>query len=238
MLLPKRFHPSSPVAYPLHGINQEHSDPGENIWLALPRRFSGSNIGRHLRPNVNPLCEEKMLRLGRTVTVLIVSLSWLQPAGAQTNTATHVSATDVTATLKQGETRLAEPNRTISDLVIRHSDVGEGNLGVSVVQRTSRRAGGELTGIAHVELDEIYYVVSGSGTLVTGGMLDDKQVSHSDLLGPMERGRMRGGDSRLMNPGDIAIIPKGVSHAWSEITTDTIDYLVFRNDPAKVMQLK
>lgn len=179
-----------------------------------------------------------MLRLGLTVTVFIVSLSWLQPAEAQTNTATHVSAADVTATLKQGETRLAEPNRTISDLVIRHSDVGEGNLGVSVVQRTARLAGGELTGIAHVELDEIYYVVSGSGTLVTGGMLDDKQVSHSDLLGPMERGRMRGGDSRLMNPGDIAIIPKGVSHAWSEITTDRIDYLVFRNDPEKVMQVK
>ena len=179
-----------------------------------------------------------MLRLGLTVTVFIVSLSWLQPAGAQTTTATHVSAADVTATLKQGETRLTEPNRTISDLVIRHSDVGEGNLGVSVVQRTSRLAGGELTGIAHVELDEIYYVVSGSGTLVTGGMLDDKQVSHSDLLGPMERGRMRGGESRLMNPGDIAIIPKGVAHTWSEITTDRIDYLVFRNDPEKVMQVK
>tara|TARA_Y100000588_G_C13792302_1_gene727192 strand:- start:524 stop:688 length:165 start_codon:yes stop_codon:yes gene_type:complete len=54
----------------------------------------------------------------------------------------------------------------------------------------------------------------------------------------MEIGMMRGGESRLLNPGDIAIIPKGVSHAWSEITTDTIDYLVFRNDPEKVMQLK
>ena len=179
-----------------------------------------------------------MLRLSLIITLFIMSLSWLQPAGAQTNTATHVSAADVTATLKQGETRLAEANRSVSDLVIRHSDVGEGNLGVSVVQRTSRRAGGELTSIAHVELDEIYYVVSGSGTLVTGGMLDDKQVSQGRLLGPMERGKMRGGESRLMNPGDIAIIPKGVAHTWSEITTDRIDYLVFRNDPEKVMQVK
>lgn len=179
-----------------------------------------------------------MLRLSLIITLFIMSLSWLQPAGAQTNTATHVSAADVTVTLKQGETRLAEANRSVSDLVIRHSDVGEGNLGVSVVQRTSRRAGGELTGIAHVELDEIYYVVSGSGTLVTGGMLDDKQVSQGRLLGPMERGKMRGGESRLMNPGDIAIIPKGVAHTWSEITTDRIDYLVFRNDPEKVMQVK
>ena len=181
---------------------------------------------------------ETMLRLGFIVTVLTVSLSWLQLAEAQTNTATHVSAADVTTTLKEGETRLAETNRAISDLVFRHSDVGDGNLGVSVVQRTARPAGGELRGIAHVELDEIYYVVSGSGTLVTGGMLDDKRERNGGLLGPMESGRMRGGDSRLMNPGDIAIIPKGVSHAWSEITTDRIDYLVFRNDPEKVMQLK
>ena len=108
----------------------------------------------------------------------------------------------------------------------------------AALRRTSLRAGDELTGIAHVKLDEIYYVVSGSGTLVTGGMLDDKQVTQGRLLGPTERGRMRGGESRLMNPGDIAIIPKGVAHAWSEITTDTIDYLVFRNDPEKVMQLK
>ena len=184
-----------------------------------------------------------MLRLSLIITLFIMSLSWLQPAGAQTNTATHVSAADVIATLKQSETRLAEANRTISDLVIRHSDVGEGNLGVSVVQRTStdpasRLEGGELTASAHVEIDEIYYVLSGSGTLVTGGMLDDKQVSEGRLLGPRQRGRMQGGESRLMNPGDIAIIPKGVAHTWSEITTDRIDYLVFRNDPEKVMQLK
>ena len=194
-------------------------------------------MSENLRPTTH-IRERKMLRLSLIVTLFIVSLSWIQPAGAQTNTATHVSAADVTTTLRQGETRLAEANRAISDLVIRHSDVGEGNLGVSVVQRTARRAGGELRGIAHVELDEIYYVVSGSGTLVTGGMLDDKRETNSDLLGPMEIGMMRGGESRLMNPGDIAIIPKGVSHAWSEITTDTIDYLVFRNDPEKVMQLK
>ena len=205
--------------------------------------FSGGNISRDLRPNVTPLCEENMLRLNLLVTIFIVSLGSLQPAAAQTNTTTHVSAADVIAMLKQGETRLAEENRSTSDLVIRHSDVGEGNLGVSVVQRTStdpasRLEGGELTASAHVEIDEIYYVLSGSGTLVTGGILDDKQVNNAPVLGPTERGRMRGGESRLMNPGDIAIIPKGVAHTWSEITTDRIDYLVFRNDPEKVMQVK
>ena len=167
-----------------------------------------------------------MLRLRLLVTVFIASLGWLQPAAAQTNATTHVSAADVTAQFEQGSG------------VIRHSDVGEGNLGVAALRRTSLRAGDELAGIAHVELDEIYYVVSGSGTLVTGGILDDKQVNNAPVLGPTERGRMRGGESRLMNPGDIAIIPKGVAHTWSEITTDRIDYLVFRNDPKKVMQLK
>lgn len=37
---------------------------------------------------------------------------------------------------------------------------------------------------------------------------------------------MQGGESRLMSAGDMVIIPKG-AHTWSEITSDTIDSIVF-----------
>ena len=120
MLPPKRFHPSSAVAYPQYMINQEHSCQPidsdsfkENSARHCPAFFSGSNMSENLRPTTH-IRERKMLRLSLIVTLFIVSLSWIQPAGAQTNTATHVSAADVTATLKQGEARLAEENRSIA----------------------------------------------------------------------------------------------------------------------------
>jgi mannose-6-phosphate isomerase-like protein (cupin superfamily) len=150
---------------------------------------------------------------------------------------TIISKAEVSATLQQGLERLAE-GRTISDIVMRHIDVGEENLGVSVVQRSKKEVGDIETGIAHPTMDEIYYIVSGEGTMVTGGEFVDMQSSNSALLGPMERGEVLGVVLQKVEPGDIAIIPKGMPHGWHEITTDTISYIIFRGDPDKVMDIK
>jgi uncharacterized RmlC-like cupin family protein len=144
---------------------------------------------------------------------------------------------EVDATLQQGLANLAS-GRTVSDIVMRHIGVGEENMGVSVVQRSKVEANSVETGIAHVDLDEIYYIVAGEGTMVTGGEFVDKQTSVSSLLGPMERGEIRGGVLQKVKPGDIAIIPKGMPHGWHEMTTDTISYIIFRGDPNKVMDIK
>ena len=128
--------------------------------------------------------------------------------------------------------------RTVSDIVVRHIDVGEENMGVSVVQRSKKEVTDIETGIAHVALDEIYYIVSGEGTMVTGGEFVDMQTSFSNLLGAMERGEIRGGVLQKVEPGDIAIIPKGMPHGWHEITTDSISYIIYRGDPDKTMAIK
>ncbi len=151
--------------------------------------------------------------------------------------ATLMSKEEVDATLKQGLANLAE-GRTVSDIVMRHIGVGEENMGVSVVQRSKVEDNGVETGIAHVNLDEIYYIVAGEGTMVTGGEFVDMQTSNSALLGAMERGEIRGGILQKVKPGDIAIIPKGMPHGWHEMTTDTISYIIFRGDPDKVMEIK
>jgi mannose-6-phosphate isomerase-like protein (cupin superfamily) len=150
---------------------------------------------------------------------------------------TIMSKEEVDTTLAQGLANLAE-GRTVSDIVMRHIDVGEEHMGVSVVQRSKVEDTGVETGIAHVNLDEIYYIVSGQGTMVTGGEFVDKQTSNSSLLGPMERGEIRGGVLQFVKPGDIAIIPKGMPHGWHEIETDNISYIIFRGDPDKVMKIK
>ncbi len=180
---------------------------------------------------------QKLLKTISTIT-LCFCVSLLSFAdNHESGGSTIMTKEEVDATLAQGLTNLAE-GRTVSDIVMRHIGVGEENMGVSVVQRSKVDIRAVETGIAHVNLDEIYYVVSGEGTMVTGGEFVDKQTSVSGLLGPMERGEIRGGVLQKVKPGDIAIIPKGMPHGWHEITTDTISYIIFRGDPDKVMNIK
>lgn len=178
-----------------------------------------------------------MKTLPRSLITLLLCCSFSITSLAADGGSTIMSKAEVDATLKQGLANLAE-GRTVSDIVMRHIGVGEQNMGVSVVQRSKVEANGVETGIAHVHLDEIYYIVEGEGTMVTGGEFVDKQTSNSSLLGPMERGEIRGGVLQHVKPGDIAIIPKGMPHGWHEMTTDTISYIIFRGDPDKVMEIK
>ena len=182
-----------------------------------------------------------MKTIHKTLTVIAVLAVSLLSANADHHEAdggsTIMSKAEVDATLAQGLANLAE-GRSVSDIVMRHISVGAEHMGVSVVQRSKVEDTGVETGIAHVNLDEIYYIVSGQGTMVTGGEFIDMQTSNSSLLGPMERGEIRGGVLQFVEPGDIAIIPKGMPHGWHEIDTDTISYIIFRGDPDKVMEIK
>lgn len=171
------------------------------------------------------------------IVLTVATLLFIPASFAQDGGATIMSKQEIDSTLAQGLANLANGS-TISDIVMRHIGVGNENMGVSVVQRSKVEDTGVETGIAHVNLDEIYYIVSGEGTMVTGGEFIDKQTSNSSLLGPMERGEIRGGVLQKVKPGDIAIIPKGMPHGWHEIDTDTISYIIFRGDPDKVMQIK
>ena len=178
-----------------------------------------------------------MKTLSKLILTAGVCLGCITVSLAQDGGATIMSKEEVDSTLLQGLANLAE-GRTVSDIVMRHISVGKENMGVSVVQRSKVENDGVETGIAHVNLDEIYYIVAGEGTMVTGGEFIDMQTSNSSLLGPMQRGEIRGGVLQKVKPGDIAIIPKGMPHGWHEMTTDTISYIIFRGDPDTVMQIK
>jgi hypothetical protein len=90
-------------------------------------------------------------------------------------------------------------------------------------------------GIAHDSQTEGYLIISGGGTLVTGGKIvngrksaPDNQVT-TELNGPSCSGTMVGADlvKKQVKTGDIIIIPAGVPHGWTGIT-DHVDYLSFR----------
>ncbi|MBZ5644842.1 MAG: hypothetical protein LAO19_18945 [Acidobacteriia bacterium] len=96
--------------------------------------------------------------------------------------------------------------------------------------------------IEHDNTAETYIVISGGGTLVTGGEIINGNRSGPDsdvtkiLNGPSCSGRAFGNIvTRPMSVGDISIIPPGVPHGWTDIT-DHVDYLSVRPDPDKVLQ--
>jgi mannose-6-phosphate isomerase-like protein (cupin superfamily) len=152
-------------------------------------------------------------------------------------TATDVSTDDVQATLKK--TAAA----TVSDQAIRVVSINdEYNVGIGVVHRA--KTAGRATGgaIEHSQITEIYHVMEGNATLVTGGTIDNPRESPPEsqvvkvLNGPSTGGGpVQGGVSRKVGPGDVVIIPPNTPHWFSEITSDQIVYLVVRVDPHKIL---
>ena len=148
--------------------------------------------------------------------------------------ATYISATDILATIGNA------PAGRVSDQQIRHIDAGGHNVGVGVVQRPPSTT---LGAIQHHNQTEVYYVVSGRGTLVTGGELTNARALPAEgatvrtLTGPSSVGGIDGGESREIGPGDMLIIPAGSPHGFSEVT-ETITYIVVRVDPEQLVELK
>ena len=101
---------------------------------------------------------------------------------------------------------------------------------------------GSPTGLWHQGQTETYIIISGSGTLVTGGRVMNGRKSAADsqvtkvLNGPSCSGSIVGEDvvKRVVNVGDIIIIPAGVPHGWADIG-DHVDYLSVRPDPQRTI---
>jgi hypothetical protein len=126
------------------------------------------------------------------------------------------------------------------DQSIRVVDMGKYNLSVAVIHRGPTRPGAPVTGISHDFTAETYIIISGTGTLVTGGkMVDPKPIPkdsepYTTLNGPSETGTSTGALSRVVKTGDVIIIPANVFHGWTDIS-DHVDYLSVRPDPDKVL---
>jgi mannose-6-phosphate isomerase-like protein (cupin superfamily) len=152
-------------------------------------------------------------------------------------TATDVSNAEIQATVQKTAPAV------VSDQALRVVSInGEYNVGVGVVHR-AKTAGKEApSGIEHSQITEVYHVIEGNGTLVTGGTLvDPKEVAADSpvvtvLNGPSTGGsRVENGVSRKIGPGDVVIIPPNTPHWFSEITSEQIVYLVVRVDAHKIL---
>jgi hypothetical protein len=102
-------------------------------------------------------------------------------------------------------------------------------------QASAPPTNGTPGGITHDSQTESYVIVSGGGTLVTGGHIVNGRKSAADsdvtrvLNGPSCSGTIAGADvvKKVVKTGDVIIIPAGVPHGWTDIT-DHVDYLSIR----------
>jgi mannose-6-phosphate isomerase-like protein (cupin superfamily) len=176
-----------------------------------------------------------MRRAGPSVVITLVVLSQVVP-GAQSG-APPATATDVTHAQLMTILKNAPPDG-VSDQQIRVADMGKYNVAVGVLHRSGKA---KQSAISHSQVTEIYYIVEGAGTLVTGGTMADATPAQADgtivkiLVGPSTNGSgIRDGQSRRIGPGDVIVIPPGVAHWFSAIEKD-LDYLVFRVDADHVL---
>jgi len=162
----------------------------------------------------------------KQLTIAAVLIGCAAAVQAQTPPpAVDVTAADAKAFIE----RL--PKDRVSDLPIRVADVGGYKVGVYAVLRPKAVPGGANR--HQTTVTEIYYMLEGSATLVTGGTIADEKnagtspnTKRPNFNGP----RIEGGVSRKVVPGDIIIIPGNLPHWWSSLDSD-IRYLIFRPDP-------
>lgn len=130
----------------------------------------------------------------------------------------------------------------IIDQQVRAVDIGKSNVAIGIVHRTRLMTPGEVA--EHDLVSEVYHVIDGAATLVTGPELigqERRPATNTNvrlLNGPGHNAAsIRNGVTHQLEAGDVVVIPAGTGH-WFTRIDDHITYLMVRVDPDKVAPLK
>jgi mannose-6-phosphate isomerase-like protein (cupin superfamily) len=118
--------------------------------------------------------------------------------------------------------------KNILDSKINEAPVRGGIVRMNVVYRRNL----EQAPLVHEQLTEIYQILSGSGTIRTGGTLTNRTpVSDPPNLGtaPTWGGVQVGGVERRLGPKDVLILPAGTPHKFIQLD-GPITYIIYRFD--------
>jgi mannose-6-phosphate isomerase-like protein (cupin superfamily) len=116
----------------------------------------------------------------------------------------------------------------ITDRAIKVADVGGYRVGIFGVLRPKNMPGDAI--LHETKTSEVYYMLAGSGTLVTGGFIRDFKAGADGKVSPTRGTRIEGGVTRRVNVGDVIVIPGRTPHWWSSLESD-IRYMIIRPDP-------
>src|SRR5437667_8110028 len=106
-------------------------------------------------------------------------------AGATSGGAQHLprgTATDVTNAEIQA-TVAKTASAPVSDQAIRVVSINdEYNVGIGVVHRAKTAGRGAGGGIEHSQITEVYHIIDGNATLVTGGAIDNPRETPAESV--------------------------------------------------------
>jgi quercetin dioxygenase-like cupin family protein len=88
---------------------------------------------------------------------------------------------------------------------------------VNVEHRTPKEQGASI----HENDAELFYIINGSETIVTGGKLVGETRNGSNVSGKS----IEGGTPHKLNKGDFFIVPKGVPHWFSQVDGPSVDQI-------------
>lgn len=149
-----------------------------------------------------------------------------------------ISNDELQAYLKRGIAK------NIIDQQVRAVDVGKSGVAVGMVHRGRLDKPAPNSVAEHDHVSEVYHVISGSATLVTGPDLVNatpRPATNENvrlLNGPGSNAEsIRNGVTHHLKAGDAIIIPAGTGHWFTKID-DEISYLMIRIDPEKLVPLK
>lgn len=114
--------------------------------------------------------------------------------------ATHFTAADLQAALAKLPTDRPSSAARVFTLA---------PYNVNVERRMPQTQGASL----HEAQAELFYVIDGSATMVTGGKLVGEKRNGTNLQGTA----IENGTRNLLNKGDFLIVPSGVAHQFVEI---------------------
>jgi mannose-6-phosphate isomerase-like protein (cupin superfamily) len=166
--------------------------------------------------------------LKTTVGVLALLMVFAGLAQTPPIPATDVTSSDIQKFID------ALPRDVVSDRPIRVVDVGGYHVGVFGVFRPKTIK--QEANLHQTKVTEIYYILNGNATLVTGGTLPDPKPLRAGGT-TFQSTRIEGGVSRKVSKGDVIVIPGRTPH-WFSSQDGDLSYLIFRPDPEGTIALK
>lgn len=147
-----------------------------------------------------------MRAIGMSLALLLVATAVhaQQPPQMDQTPKTYTSASDVMALIAKAKSERKEGQANVSERILLLAPYS-----ANLEYRASIG-----TAAIHEHDAEFFYVIDGSGTLVTGGKLvDEKRTSPVNLSGAS----IEGGASQHIAKGDFVVVPENTAHWFSAI---------------------
>ena len=191
-----------------------------------------------------PIIRRVSLNLLAGASLAAITLLAQQGGGPQP-TCRHCSATYIPKSELDAYTAKAIQYRLV-DQQVRSIDIGKVQVGIGMVTRgkllpdpNRKQAVAE-----HEQVSEVYHVIDGEATLLTGpDLVNPAKRPADERTVVLQNGPGYNADEirqplvTHLKPGDVIVIPAGTGHLFTEIP-DHITYMMVRVDPDKVVPTK